>query len=193
MSFNLNPVDASIGALAHLIIVSTSMVLNTPDNYIPLNGIPVDLSTQNKLKIFNLFIMVFSILQIAGYAWFIEPIYDKFESAAIFYIMASFWIIMLLVSTRLNKPQHAYSGGHFAIFFALLLIGSVHFRTFSKLFEYFPLEWAKAQIVAVSQAGMIFVLLLVVGFWSNRNEVDDEEMVFLFNIGFIGKRVFHFL
>jgi hypothetical protein len=177
MFLNLNPIDATIGALAHLILISTSLTLNTPDNYMPLNGIPIDLSGQNKLKVLNLFVMVLSILQIGGSAWFIEPIYDQIESSAKFYIMATFWTLMLLVSTRLNKPQNAYAGGHFAIFFALLLIGSVHFYTFAHLFESLPIEWTMAQIITASQAGIIFVLLLTVGFWTNRNEADDEEMV----------------
>jgi hypothetical protein len=182
-------IQASISGVALLSLLGSALALNAPDSYMPLNGLPIDLSSKSKLKVLNVAVIVGSLIQISSYAWLIHPIFDQIEIAMIHYVLLTSWIVLLLVSTRLNKPQNAYVGGHFAIFIALLLLVGVHISKFSNLFASLPIEWSTEQVLAVSQTGFTFVLISVIGFWTNRSEADDEEMVNFINGRFQQKKV----
>jgi hypothetical protein len=169
--------ELSLPLVAILGLLITALSMNTPAT--PKNLV-ADCSKSlefSKLAILNGFIILVSILQVAGYIYFIVPIYRNPDSLVL-YVLAFSWCVILLVSTRFNSSQNAFSGGHFSILCSLCLVGYSHVSRFSILFEILSLEFTVSQLVAISQFALLLILLLVIGFWKSRTMEDHKKMVY---------------
>jgi hypothetical protein len=81
--------------------------------------------------------------------------------------------VIFLTCGRLNKPQNAFSGGHFALFIGLFVLSFTQWNLF--LEDPLPNKWQLSHLLSFISLVLINFSLIVVGFWSSRSLVDDEE------------------
>jgi hypothetical protein len=77
----------------------------------------------------------------------------------------------------LNKPQNATDGGHFAMFLCLCFISAAQTDHLLTYLDPVPQEFNLNLILTTVALLLLVILLFVIGLWSSRTELDDEENV----------------
>jgi hypothetical protein len=161
--------------VAAIILTATALTKNAPDNYSRVGDIPLAYHIERKLDVLNICILIIAILQTAGYFFLIYCNFEQIQLIPYIGLLVG-WVVIILTSSRLNKPQNAYNGGHFAIFFSLLLLGGGHLQSCANLLV-FSIQVSIKQVIATSQFLILLILVSVIGFWTSRTEEDDEENI----------------
>ncbi|KAJ2999430.1 hypothetical protein HDV02_002915 [Globomyces sp. JEL0801] len=177
-----NLVSSILSGLAVVFLVAAGLIFNTPANYIAIDGLPFNPVSKINLNRLRWFTIINALFQFIATAYFLQAqvLSSKkiiWESSLPLALSALAWLVVVLVATRLHRVQNATVGGHFSLFLVLiLLLGSVgigHYKDFLHL----PIKWTTHKILSLAQVGVHLISIIVLGFYSDRQEVDDEELV----------------
>lgn len=171
----MDPVHISLAGLSASLLLTTALIMNTPNNYQPLNERSVDTTTQPKLNKLNIFTKCVAFVQVAINAWFIYPIYEKIDAAATFYSTSFVWIVLFIVSRRLNLARNAYKAGHLSIFISIMFIIAIQTQQLLKTILPLPPIITVDLILISGQLLLELFLVLIYAFWNSRTEADDLE------------------
>jgi hypothetical protein len=94
----LEKVQIFLPIVAFIIVASTGMLMNTPDNYQPVHGTPVDISTKPKLDRLTWFIRVIAIYQTFSFVFILIPMYDKYMEMGSIYGIILTWVSEKLIN-----------------------------------------------------------------------------------------------
>lgn len=164
--------------LSSLLLIAAFILLNNPDNYTLLFGIPADFGSNERLVKLSRWNIIASIVHIFVCVFLITTVESPLMKDR--FTLGSFivtWCIFAFVNPRLNKPQNAYPNGHFILFLSLMAILAGHIVFNLNYFNEIPDSIDIKQGCVYIQLIIIMGQFLVLGSWSNRNEMDDVDNV----------------
>ncbi|KAJ3309676.1 hypothetical protein HDV04_005865, partial [Boothiomyces sp. JEL0838] len=171
-------IPSIISGIAVISIGISAVIYNTPDSYVEITGTPLNLESKPALSRMHWFTVIVSILQIGGSAFMVyEKIHFDLLEFLPHCILGAAWLLLALVSSKFHQIQNAQFGGHLSLFLIVLILIGGNIAQQFRLFSALPIVWTVERVAFVSQVGVAVVFLLVLGFWSSRHEMDNEEFI----------------
>ncbi|KAJ3250673.1 hypothetical protein HK103_003278 [Boothiomyces macroporosus] len=171
-------IPSIISGIAVISIGISAVIYNTPDSYVEITGTPLNLESKPALSRMHWFTVIVSILQVGGSAFMVyEKIHFDLLEFLPHCILGAAWLLLALVSSKFHQIQNAQFGGHLSLFLVVLILIGGNIAQQFRLFSVLPIVWTVERTAFVSQVGVAVVFLLVLGFWSSRHEMDNEEFI----------------